>query len=925
VTSEPDTPVSAPDWRSIVENLAGPAVVCDLAGRVVLASPATGEYAATPLDDMVGTPVWQLAEVESIAAEVEERFFAATRGEHVEPILVVRPNPDGADFVVSWHGRVLVDAEGRPTHVLLTGHDVTRQHEAETTLQERDAHFRDAFERADTVWWEWDLVSGTSTWPEAAEKFYGVSNPTGADSIERWRSVLHPDDREKDVRITQRILDEGWETFETENRIIHPEKGVRWIRTHGRVVRSPDGEPLRFVGVNTDVTERRQAEEQLRQSEAAFRTLADSLPQIVWTARADGLVDYFNRRWTEFSGISQPGGEAWGWTPVLHPDDEERTLAAWRAAIEAGEPYVVEHRIERRDGVYRWHMSSGVPVKDEHGRVTKWFGTATDVHDQKVAALDLERRSAQQSAVAELGIFALRTSELRLLMRTALERLRDLLGTDLCKVLRLRRHDGGRDLVLEAAVGFPDDWIGTVTVGADLDSQAGFTLASNEPVVVADLAAETRFGGPGLLRDLGVVSGMSVVIHGTGDPYGVLGVHGTTPLRFDAADAAFLQSVANVVAEAVKRRESAAALETRVRRLDALHTIDNAITDGREMHATLRVIVDQIRQQLEVDAVAAFVYKDDLQTLGFAAGSGFRTDFIREDAPGLGEGRLGVVALERRLDHVPDIRSSLDSFARAHLVEAEGFVTYFGVPLVVKGALEGVLEIFHREPMQPDVGWHEFLTTLGTQTAIAINSSRLFADLQVSNSKLRLAYDATIEGWARALELKDNQTEGHSRRVTDLSVRLARRLGVPDQDLVDIRRGALLHDIGKMAIPDRILLKEGRLDAAEWEVMRSHPTQAYELLLPVEFLRDALDIPYAHHERWDGSGYPRGLAGEEIPLAARIFAVADVYDALTSERPYWPAWSKERALEYVRDQSGRHFDPSVAAEFGAMMAQPKTS
>ena len=197
-----------------------------------------------------------------------------------------------------------------------------------------------------------------------------------------------------------------------------------------------------------------------------------------------------------------------------------------------------------------------------------------------------------------------------------------------------------------------------------------------------------------------------------------------------------------------------------------------------------------------------------------------------------------------------------------------------------------MLEIFHRAPLNPDEEWLSLLEAVATQVAIAIDNAVLFADLQRSNLELALAYDTTLEGWSSALDLRDKETEGHTRRVTEMSVDLARAMGVSDAELVHIRRGALLHDIGKMGIPDSVLLKPGPLTEEEWKIMRKHPVYANELLSPIAYLRPALDIPYCHHEKWDGTGYPRGLKGEQIPLAARIFAVVDVWDALRSDRPY---------------------------------------
>jgi putative nucleotidyltransferase with HDIG domain len=191
----------------------------------------------------------------------------------------------------------------------------------------------------------------------------------------------------------------------------------------------------------------------------------------------------------------------------------------------------------------------------------------------------------------------------------------------------------------------------------------------------------------------------------------------------------------------------------------------------------------------------------------------------------------------------------------------------------------------------------------------------MFEELQRTNAELIVSYDATIEGWARALDLRDRATEGHTRRVTDMTERLARTLDVSDAQLVHVRRGALLHDIGKMGIPDDILRKPGPLTEQEWVVMRRHPSYAYELLSPIRFLRPALEIPYCHHEKWDGTGYPRGLAGEQIPLAARIFAAVDIWDALCSDRPYRKGWPKEKVRAHIQSLSGTHLDPVVVDAF----------
>lgn len=200
-----------------------------------------------------------------------------------------------------------------------------------------------------------------------------------------------------------------------------------------------------------------------------------------------------------------------------------------------------------------------------------------------------------------------------------------------------------------------------------------------------------------------------------------------------------------------------------------------------------------------------------------------------------------------------------------------------------------------------------------------IRLAALSEALEKTNNELTTAYDATLEGWAKALELRDRETEGHSRRVTDLTVRLADGMGIKGDDLTHIRRGAMLHDIGKLGVPDAILLKPGSLSEEERQVMQLHPVYAYEMLKDIPYLAPALDIPYWHHEHWDGSGYPTGLKGEKIPLAARIFTLVDVWDAVLSPRPYRPAWSVEQAWAYISQESGKYFDPAVVDFFTRWM------
>jgi PAS domain S-box-containing protein len=368
-----------------------------------------------------------------------------------------------------------------------------------------------------------------------------------------------------------------------------------------------------------------------------------------------------------------------------------------------------------------------------------------------------------------------------------------------------------------------------------------------------------------------------------------------------------------VVRDITERHQAEARARRQIERLAALRTIDTTITSSLDLNVTLRVILDQAVEQLQVDASAILLRKPYTQILEYATTRGLRKEAFARQSLHVGEGCAGLVALQRHLLRLP-CEDAADSPGLQPPLGA-AFPTYFGVPLVVKGQVEGVLELFHRSALAPDAEWFHFLDTLAGQAAVAIDHATLLQSMQRSNVELVRAYDTTLEGWARALELRDKETEGHAQRVTELTVQLARRMGIGEAELAHIRRGALLHDIGKMGIPDSILLKPGPLTDDEWMIMRQHPTFAYDLLAPVAYLRMALDIPYCHHEKWDGTGYPRGLKGDQIPLAARIFTVVDIWDALCFDRPYRKGWPEDRVREYIRSLSGTQFDPQIVDVF----------
>jgi PAS domain S-box-containing protein len=366
----------------------------------------------------------------------------------------------------------------------------------------------------------------------------------------------------------------------------------------------------------------------------------------------------------------------------------------------------------------------------------------------------------------------------------------------------------------------------------------------------------------------------------------------------------------HIVKDITKRKRAEEMLLHQINNMKALADIGMTIGSSLDLRVTLRVVLERLIAQLGVDAADVLLLDQDNLYLRYSAGMGFRTPAIKDTRVRMGKGHVGRAVFERQ---TLIVRSLSETLTRA--LKGEGFESYIAVPLIAHGKVTGALEIFHRKPLNPSSEWLGFLELLAGQAAIAIDNATLFDSLQRANTELTISYDVTLEGWGRTLEFRDADTKGHTERVTEMTLRLARIMGVAEHGLVHVRRGAMLHDIGKINIPDSILLKPGPLTEDESAIMQLHPVYAHELLSAIPFLRPAIDIPYCHHEKWDGRGYPRGLRGEGIPFDARIFTVIDVADALGSDRPYRGAWSTDKVRDYIRSMRGVQFDPAVVDAF----------
>jgi HD-GYP domain-containing protein (c-di-GMP phosphodiesterase class II) len=487
-------------------------------------------------------------------------------------------------------------------------------------------------------------------------------------------------------------------------------------------------------------------------------------------------------------------------------------------------------------------------------------------------------------------------------------------------VLFARRDESTHEMVVDYGRG---EW--AECRGIRFPSDIGVTavaLGNGQPYLNNDSYSDPMLVRENFIKDIKAVACLPLTSHD--QVMGVIWIGKKTSISED--DFHVLIAITDIAANAVYRAALYDQTQLRLKRLAGLHSIDMAITSSLEQRLILDLLLDQVTTQLQADGADILLFHVDSSRLEYSGGKGRSGNNPKRPAVRMGDGIVGRIPIDRNTIQLPDLTAVQDAGVKAlvnNLIEPLG--AYFAAPLIAKGQVKGVLEVFKSEPFTPDGEWLRFVETLATQIAIAIDNAELFESLQITNNELKLAYDATIEGWSRALDQRDHETQGHSERVTALTMELARRIGIPKDQLDSIRRGVLLHDIGKMAIPDAILLKADKLTDEEWTIMRNHPVYAYNLLSPIPYLRASLDIPYAHHEHWDGSGYPRGLAGEAIPLAARMFSVVDVWDALTSDRPYREAWSEERVKDYILSLSGIQFDPKIVELFMQLMNDPDVS
>jgi PAS domain S-box-containing protein len=749
------------------------------------------------------------------------------------------------------------------------------------------------------------------------ETMTGYPPPDWLNSTNFWRKIVHPEDRDYLFAQDDPVAHPG-EPFRAEYRLVKRDGGVIWVLDEAVLFNDKDGHPLFWQGIMHDISDKKLAEKLQRESEERFRQIFENMSSgVVVYEAVDGGEDFkitnFNRAAENIEKIDRqtiigrlasqafPGIKEFGLFEVI------------RRVWETGQPerFPIGFYKDERVSGWRENYLARLPS-----------GEIVVVYDDVTA-----RKKAEAELSSQTEELSRRNEELARLYRATgtllsgsflnteeqaekiVEVVQQEFGQDNCSLFIIPKE--AKELIRLAVAGPYTDQVRNARLAMDGEGIVARALRTGEAINIPDVHADPEY----VPNWEAAQSELAIPLNIGENVIGAIDVQSRRLNAFSPDDERIMSIFAERAALFLEHSHLNTQTEERIQQLVSLRTVDMAISGSFDINLTLGVLLDQVTLHLGVDAADILIFNPATQTFRFSCERGFRVQTLRHVQLKYGYGYAWRAIRERQAVNIPNINEGLEGLQRSPDLSSEHFVSYIGLPLIAKGQTRGILEVLHREPLRLEPDKYSFLEILAGQAAIAIDNAELFDNLQSSHSELSLAYEKTLEGWASALELRDHETEGHTRRTTELTIRLARAMGLKDNDIVNLYRGALLHDIGKMGVPDNIIRKPGPLTEEEWASMRKHPLYAYDMLSPISYLRLALDIPYCHHEKWDGSGYPRGLRGEQIPLAARIFAVVDVWDALTSERPYRKEWDPGVARQYIRDQAGVHFDPEVVRIF----------
>lgn len=846
-------------------------------------------------------------------------FSRLARGEKIRQLITSVQNARG-EFIWQLVSGDIIQAEGKLVNVVITWKDITSIILTNRELEEKEQTLRNVLQQSLDGVVLTDENGLITSWNFGQEKITGVSS---SESIGRplW---------EVQVELSAEAdLDENLvrETLRKDFELLLITGNSPWLdQSHEKSIRRRDGEIL-FIESNIyviptrrgymlgatsrDITDRKQAEKRIIEARDYYLKLLENFPAAVWLTDPNGQCNYVNQTWIDTT--IQPGelaqinlSDYWAW--AIHPEDVQRCQAEFSLQFSQRSPFMLQYRMRRKDGSYRWVADVGQAFTDLDGCFAGYIGACFEIHET------IER---QRELEIMLSISALISSAHDI--HEMIDRLLD----ETARLVRVENSafalplSTANQLSIVAAKGWWQREIGKTLNPQSVPAQVFY---QQKPLVNYEELSQAFKSKPAYPGEQFTIILPLVVQDRT---IGLFSV--SRNQAFTHSESSLINGIANIAATAINRANLHKEAELYAQKMAAIGSIGRLMAETYDLNGIYHLLNYAVHDLIEnINSVAI---------LRFDAGNNLlRYQYYVSDRQVIDVRTLAPIEVKRSSkspanrvinERIPLIINCSDEdipiYAGSNQVDSRSKHSALYVPLMAEGKVLGILEAESMTNSRFSKSDMDLMSLIANTAAISIENADLFSNLQKANDDLVQAYDTTLEGWALALELRDQETRGHSSTTLDLTVQFCQAAGISNDEMPYIRRGALLHDIGKMGIPDNILLKEGPLTDEEWQIMRRHPVYAFDLLNKIAFLDRSLDIPYCHHEHWDGSGYPRGLKGEEIPLAARIFTIVDVWNALQRDRPYRPAWSREKTVAYIQSQSGKQFDPHLVETFMGML------
>ena len=804
----------------------------------------------------------------------------------------------------------ILDTDGKVLHVIGVAFDISERKHAEDSLRESEKSYRGLFNSVTDAVYIQDQDGRFLDVNAGAEKMYGYPKEFFFGKTPEFLGAPDKNDLTAVGKAVQQAFAGDVQQFE-----------FLGIRSNGKTFpKEVRLFPTTYFGKQAiialarDITERKKAEQELRSTQAFLDHVLTAIPLGISVynlkttqAEFDNSVnvDFNGMSMAEYNALSASERRA-----LIHPDDREAQTKFMRnlATMADGETRLIEFRSFGKDGSWHWFKYLFyVFDRDANGHLSRLLSVMDDVTASKQAEQALQRQLRELSTLHNIARSSIQVNTIDELVELVTKEVGNAFYPENFGVLLL--DEDGK--VLKAHQSYRGLTEGVSKIISLERSVSGQVILTGRPRRVVNVRAEPNYVE--VTED--IRSELCVPIKTGEDTFGVINAESKQIGFFSDNDERLLVTIAGQLAISIERLRLFNSEKQRRQESENLRQATAALSTSLDLDQVLESILTSLKQVVHYDSASIFLLEGDHLMIRIVNGNINAAKLLGRSFPA-----TDPLFQEVRAKFVPIILEDASADPRFQgWGDTQAVRGWMSIPLITRSEVIGFITMDNYKYAAYSQEAAVMAQAFAHQAAAAIENARLFKGIQSSLEELNQAYESTIEGWSKAMDLRDKETEGHTLRVTTMTHQLAQAMGIEGDQLMHIRRGALLHDIGKMGVPDRILLKPDNLSDDELLIMRQHPKFAYDMLEPIAYLNPALDIPYCHHERWDGKGYPRGLKGRQIPLAARLFSVVDVWDALTSDRPYRPAWTEKEAIEYIKELSGEHFDPEIVKKFVEMV------